>query len=460
MDELAGRTAVITGAGSGMGKAFALRFAAEGMAIVAADIQPDALAATVAELTATGHQVAGIATDVADPDSVQQLADAAYERFGAVHLLCNNAGVEGYLDGPIWAATPKDWEWTVGVNFWSVVHGIRAFVPRMLAGGEPGHVVNTCSMTSVVSAGNMYAITKHAVLALTEVLALDLARRDAPIGVTALCPGIIATNLFRGSRNRPARLREDDAFAGLSRDRDVRAGYETRDRMHATLAAGMPPAEVAAKLVDAVRVVLAQPGRPVATAAEQVRGNDSGAERGDADGRIPPREVQRQHLGQREHGVLGDRVHVAGADDRGHGAGVDDVAGLTAREHARHERPDAVHNAPEVHPDRPLPVLVGGRPDGAVQVALDAGVVAEQVDGAETLVGRIGESLHRVGVGDVGGNPHYLLPGRGQLGDRRRERVRLDVGGDNRHPLGGEPERERLAHAAARPGDDGCPPGE
>ncbi len=262
MEELAGRTAVITGAGSGMGKAFALRFAAEGMAIVAADIQPDALAATVAELTAADHPVAGFATDVADPDSVRRLADAAYERFGAVHLLCNNAGVEGYLDGPIWAATPKDWEWTVGVNFWSVVHGIRAFVPRMLAGGEPGHVVNTCSMTAVVSAGNMYSITKHAVLALTEVLALDLARRDAPIGVTALCPGIIATNLFRGSRNRPARLREEDLdadgagtvlAAGLPPDRDARAGHETRERMHATLAAGMPPAEVAAKLVDAVR---------------------------------------------------------------------------------------------------------------------------------------------------------------------------------------------------------------
>jgi NAD(P)-dependent dehydrogenase (short-subunit alcohol dehydrogenase family) len=263
LEELAGRTAVITGAGSGMGKAFALRFAAEGMAIVAADIQPDALAATVAELTAAGRQVAGVATDVADPESVQRLADAAYDRFGAVHLLCNNAGVEGYLDGPIWAATPKDWEWTVGVNFWSVVHGIRAFLPRMLAGGEPGHVVNTCSMTAVVSAGNMYAITKHAVLALTEVLALDLARRDAPIGVTALCPGIIATNLFRGSRNRPARLREDDLAAdgdtdtilagGLSRDRDARAGRDTRERMHATLAAGMPPADVAIKLVAAVR---------------------------------------------------------------------------------------------------------------------------------------------------------------------------------------------------------------
>jgi NAD(P)-dependent dehydrogenase (short-subunit alcohol dehydrogenase family) len=254
MEEFAGRVAVVTGAGSGMGKAFATRFAAEGMKIVAADIQADALAATVAELTAAGHEVAGFRADVADAGSVRELADSAAARFGAVHLLCNNAGVEGYLDGPIWAATDKDWEWTVGVNFWSVVHGIRAFLPGMLAHGQPGHIVNTCSMTSVVSAGNMYAITKHSVLALTEVLAADLRKQDAPIGVTALCPGIIATNLFRGSRNRPAVLREDAGGDGASPGgRDAVAGHEARERMHALLATGMPPAEVADKLVTAIR---------------------------------------------------------------------------------------------------------------------------------------------------------------------------------------------------------------
>jgi NAD(P)-dependent dehydrogenase (short-subunit alcohol dehydrogenase family) len=249
MDEFSGRVAVVTGAGSGMGRAFALGLAAEGMKIVAADIQDDALAATVASLSGDGHDVLGVPTDVSEPDSVRRLADAAFDRFGGVHILCNNAGVEGYLDGPIWAATPKDWEWTVGVNFWSVVHGVRAFLPRMLAAGEPGHVVNTCSMTSVVAAGNMYAITKHAVLALTEVLAADLAKRDAPVGVTALCPGIIATNLFRGSRNRPASLREDGPVA----DRDPGAGLVLRERMHATLATGTPPAQVAALVVDAIR---------------------------------------------------------------------------------------------------------------------------------------------------------------------------------------------------------------
>lgn len=247
MDELGGRIAVITGAGSGMGKAFAIRFAAEGMKVVVADIQQDALDATVAALTAVGHEAVGIRADVADPQSVQQLADAVFARFGAVHLLCNNAGVEGYLDGPIWAATDRDWQWTVGVNFWSVVHGIRAFVPRMLAGGESGHIVNTCSMTAVVAAGNMYGITKHAVLALSEVLAADLRAIDAPIGVTALCPGMIATNLFRGIRNRPAALRNETEPDGSPQ------GSEQRDRMHAILAAGMPPAEVAGRLADAIR---------------------------------------------------------------------------------------------------------------------------------------------------------------------------------------------------------------
>ena len=247
MEQLTGRVAVITGAGSGMGKAFAQRFAAEGMKVVAADIQPDALAATVADIKGAGHEVVGVPVDVSSRASVGRLADEAFENFGAVHLLCNNAGVEGYLDGTVWEASDKDWQWTVGVNFWSVVHGIRSFVPRMLASGEPGHVVNTCSMTSVITAGNLYSVTKQAVLALTELLDADLRKRGAPIGVTALCPGTIATNLFHGSRNRPAELRNDDS------PEPVGEGRELRERMHSVLAAGMPPAEVADKLVTAVR---------------------------------------------------------------------------------------------------------------------------------------------------------------------------------------------------------------
>ena len=246
MEDFAGRTAVITGAGSGMGKAFALRWAAEGMNVVLGDIQQDALDAVVAEISAAGGSVAGLRTDVSSPDDVTALADAAEAAFGPVHLVHNNAGVEGYLDGPIWAATGRDWEWTVGVNFWSVVHGVQTFVPRMLAHGQQGHIVNTCSMTSVTAATNMYGVTKHATIALSEVLWSDLRRIGAPIGVTALCPGTIATSLFRGSRNRPAWLADEGGNISAE-------GKELRDRMHLVLAAGMPPSEVAGKVVDKVR---------------------------------------------------------------------------------------------------------------------------------------------------------------------------------------------------------------
>src|SRR5215469_18112236 len=156
------------------------------MNVVIGDIQQDALDQTVAELAAAGVPVLGLRIDVSKLSDIEALADAAEDRFGNIHLVHNNAGVEGYLDGPIWAATDRDWEWTVGVNFWSVVHGMRVFVPRMLAHGQPGHIVNTCSMTSVVQATNMYGITKHAVIALSEVLSNDLRQIGAPIGVTAL----------------------------------------------------------------------------------------------------------------------------------------------------------------------------------------------------------------------------------------------------------------------------------
>jgi NAD(P)-dependent dehydrogenase (short-subunit alcohol dehydrogenase family) len=212
---------------------------------VIGDIQVDALEATVAELSAAGVPVLGLRTDVSQLADIEALADAAEARFGAIHLVNNNAGVEGYLDGPIWQATAKDWDWTLSVNLMSVIYGIRTFVPRMLAHGEPGHVVNTCSMTSVIAASNMYGICKHAILALTEVLAADLAAAGSAIGATGLCPGIIATNLFHGSRNRPASLTDGSAMSP--------SGAELRDHMHSVLSSGMPPSEVADLLVSAVR---------------------------------------------------------------------------------------------------------------------------------------------------------------------------------------------------------------
>jgi NAD(P)-dependent dehydrogenase (short-subunit alcohol dehydrogenase family) len=246
VEEFAGKTAIVTGAGSGMGKAFALRWGAEGMNVVIGDIQEDALAATVAELETAGVPVLGLRTDVSKLADIEALADAAEARFGKIHLVNNNAGVEGYLDGPIWEATAKDWDWTLSVNLMSVIYGVRTFVPRILAHGEPGHVINTCSMTSVIGAGNMYGICKHAILALTEVLAADLQKAGANVGATGLCPGIIATNLFHGSRNRPDTLTNESGKMSSS-------GASLRDHMHAALSKGMPPSEVADLLVTAVR---------------------------------------------------------------------------------------------------------------------------------------------------------------------------------------------------------------
>jgi NAD(P)-dependent dehydrogenase (short-subunit alcohol dehydrogenase family) len=215
------------------------------MNVVIGDIQQDALDATAAELSAAGVPVVALRTDVSKLADIEALADAAEERFGKIHLVNNNAGVEGYLDGPIWEATAKDWDWTLSVNLMSVIYGIRTFVPRMLAHGEDGHVVNTCSMTSVIAAGNMYGICKHAILAMTEVLAADLAAADANVAATGICPGIIATNLFHGSRNRRAVLANEGGMSS--------SGASLRDHMHSVLSKGMPPSEVADKVVTAVR---------------------------------------------------------------------------------------------------------------------------------------------------------------------------------------------------------------
>ena len=245
MQDFAGKVAVVTGGGSGMGRAFATRFAEEGMKVVLGDIQQDALDATLEDLRAKGHDVRGIRIDVSRPEDIQRLADTALDAFGKVHVVCNNAGVEGYMDGPIWEATDKDWQWTTGVNFWSVVYGVRTFVPIMLAQDEEGHVVNTASMTAVVRAGNMYGITKHAVLALSEIMYAQL--QETKVGVSALCPGIIATRIFQGSRNRPPELRNEKPTSGVTQ------GDEHRQMMHERLQQGMQPSEVADILVRAIR---------------------------------------------------------------------------------------------------------------------------------------------------------------------------------------------------------------
>ena len=198
-----GQVAVVTGGASGIGRAMAGHFAARGLKIVIADIEADALAGAVGELTAAGADAIGVRTDVARVEEVEALAAAAYERFGAVDVLCNNAGV--VKRGRVWEQTLADWEWVVGVDLWSVIYGARAFIPRMIAGGRPGHIVNTASTAGLAAFPLIgpYNVSKSAVVALSETLWHELHEVGAPIGVSVLCPGMVATRIGDSERNRP-----------------------------------------------------------------------------------------------------------------------------------------------------------------------------------------------------------------------------------------------------------------
>jgi NAD(P)-dependent dehydrogenase (short-subunit alcohol dehydrogenase family) len=239
-----GKVAVVTGAASGMGRAFSERFAAEGMKVVLADIEAGALDATVAALRQREHDVLGVVADVSQRESVVELARQAVSAYGKVHVLCNNAGVDGFL-GTIWESTPRDWQWTFGVNFWGIVHGVEAFLPGMLAHGEAGHIVNTASATAVVPANTIYGVTKHAALAYSEAVYTHLKQQNAPIGVTCLCPGIVNTRIFYAGRNRPDALRDE----APEHERDA----SRRNALRTRIAQGAPPEEVASILVEAIR---------------------------------------------------------------------------------------------------------------------------------------------------------------------------------------------------------------
>ena len=202
------RVAVITGGGSGFGREFALIGARLGMKLVLADVQQEALDTVKAELEAKGADVLAVRCDVRHPEQVQALADAAMQKFGAVHLVFNNAGVGS--GGLVWENTQADWDWVLGVNLWGVIHGVRIFTNLMLecAKKDPhyeGHIVNTASMAGLLNAPTMgvYNVSKHAVVSLTETLYQDLKLVEAPIGASVLCPYFVPTGISQSHRNRP-----------------------------------------------------------------------------------------------------------------------------------------------------------------------------------------------------------------------------------------------------------------
>jgi NAD(P)-dependent dehydrogenase (short-subunit alcohol dehydrogenase family) len=241
-----GRVAVVTGAASGIGLGLCERFAAEGMRVVMADIEEPALAKAAAALAGTGASVLPVVTDVASLPAVQALRDAALSAFGAVHVVCNNAGVGG-PHGPLWECPPGEWDWVLGVNLNGIMNGVRAFMPVLLA-QDTGYLVNTSSIFGVF-AGILgpYGVSKHAVTALTETLHFNLKSLDVThVGVSVLCPGAVNTNFGTSERNRPERA----GPAGAARDEAERASAE---RFSALSALGASPAEVAGLVVDGIR---------------------------------------------------------------------------------------------------------------------------------------------------------------------------------------------------------------
>jgi NAD(P)-dependent dehydrogenase (short-subunit alcohol dehydrogenase family) len=245
MKDFKGKTAVVTGAASGIGRGLADRFAAEGMRVVIADVEAPALDQAEAEMLAAGADVLAVRTDVSDPAAVDELARRAVERFGGVHVLCNNAGVGG---GVSWERSLEDWRWVLGVNLWGVINGIRSFVPGMLAHGEEGHIVNTASVAGLIAgAGDAtYTATKFAVVGLSEMLYHELkAASSGRIGVSVLCPALTNTRIIEAGRNRPGGPPpEPPAGSQEAMMFEMIKGF---------FATGMAPSEVARQVFEAIR---------------------------------------------------------------------------------------------------------------------------------------------------------------------------------------------------------------
>jgi NAD(P)-dependent dehydrogenase (short-subunit alcohol dehydrogenase family) len=247
MRDFAGKVAVITGAAGGLGKSLARRFARAGMKLALADLDADVLAGVVAELDDAGAVAIGVRADVRKAADIEVLAARTLEKFGAVHVVCNNAGVAPL--GAAWESTAADWEWVLGVNLWGAIHGVRVFTPIMLEQGGEGHIVNTASVAGLIAPPGMaaYNVSKHAVVALTESLHHDLVARGAKVRCSVVCPAYFPSGIAESERVRPTELAEP----GRSKT-DAQRALEDNLRK-AVMAGKLSADDVAARVFDAVR---------------------------------------------------------------------------------------------------------------------------------------------------------------------------------------------------------------
>ena len=247
MKDFQNKVAVVSGAASGIGRALAAKSAALGMKVVLADVEEPALKQVEEELKASGAQVLAVQTDVSRATDVQRLAKLAFETYGGVSLLFNNAGVGA--GSSVWESSLADWQWVLGVNLWGVIHGVHFFVPPMLAQASEGHIVNTASMAGVISSpGGIYPVTKHAIVALSETLYHELTLTGAKVKVSVLCPGLVNTRILDSARNRPADLQNEVVQRKASPEEEA-----VLQLMHQAVEAGMPPPQVADIVFKAIR---------------------------------------------------------------------------------------------------------------------------------------------------------------------------------------------------------------
>lgn len=269
-----GKSAVITGAASGIGYALAEHAAARGMPLVLADVEVEALAAAEARLSEAGARVVSVPTDVSQRGDLEALAERSYAAFGDVGLLCNNAGVSVLITRPVWELSHDDWEWVIGVNQWGLIHAVRAFLPRMMEQENPSHMLNTCSSAGLIISPGLaaYKASKHATLSISESLYHDLSAVSSRVGVSVFCPDVVKTGLRHAARNRPAHL--GDALPATPE--------QVADEKAREAAPGLSPreaAEIAMQGVDSGRFYIFTSDWPLGAVAERVEDMGKGVPR-------------------------------------------------------------------------------------------------------------------------------------------------------------------------------------
>ena len=246
MKDFKDKVAVVTGAASGIGRGMAETFVAAGMKVVLSDIEAGALEVTTCALRDAGADVHAVRTDVSKAEQVDELAQQTVKKYGAVHVLCNNAGI-AVTGGPSWNSSLDDWHWILGVNLMGVVHGIRSFLPLMIEQNTDAHIVNTASLAGLIPGGTLYGTTKFAVVGLSENIYLELQRGGFKPQISVLCPGFVDTNILNAERNRPAQ------FADATPPPTGPMAQAGREWFAQQLKQGLSPREVGKQVLAAIR---------------------------------------------------------------------------------------------------------------------------------------------------------------------------------------------------------------